>query len=69
MTADHVLVAGGKDRSDDSAGGVVWLLDRDSGKVQSELSLPTAVTFDGLAVAHGKVFVSTRDGRLTAFGP
>ncbi len=69
MTADHVLVAGGKDRNDDSAGGAVWLLDRDSGKVQSELSLPSAVTFDGLAVAHGKVFVSTRDGRLTAFGP
>jgi outer membrane protein assembly factor BamB len=68
LTSRHVVAAGGTDRSRDDAGGTLWLLDRETGKIRHEQPLPSAAAFDGLAVAHGQVFVSTSDGHLRCFG-
>ncbi len=63
----HVVAAGGVDRADPLAGGRLWLLDRETGKIQSSLTLPAEPVFDGLTVAQGAVLVATQDGGLHCF--
>lgn len=46
-------------------GGMIWLLSADNGTKLSEVRLEAPVVWDGLAVAHGRLYVSTTDGKLT----
>jgi hypothetical protein len=44
------------------------LVSLESGKVIQQLPLTVSTTYDGLAIAGGKVFVSLSDGRLVCLG-
>lgn len=48
--------------------GQVWLLATSSGKTLSVTNLSAPAVWDGLAVASGRVFVSTRDGKVVCLG-
>jgi hypothetical protein len=39
----------------------------ETGKAIQELPLPGPTTYDGLAIAGGKVFVSLQDGKMMCF--
>ncbi|HLF91983.1 MAG TPA: PQQ-binding-like beta-propeller repeat protein, partial [Planctomycetota bacterium] len=47
---------------------VLWRVSVADGKKLAELKLPCPPVFDGLAVAHGRLFVSFQDGRLACLG-
>jgi hypothetical protein len=38
------------------------------GSVSSEWQLDSMPVFDGLAAAHGRLYLATKDGRITCFG-
>ncbi len=67
LTRNRVAVGVGDRRSDPLAGGRLNLLDRITGKSIRALDLPAEPVFDGLSIAHGKVFVATQDGQLHCF--
>ena len=69
LTNSHVVAAGSRDRQAELPEGMLWLIDKRDGAIVSAAQLPAEVTLDGLAVAQGRVFASTRDGRLLCFGP
>ena len=50
-------------------GGVLWIIDKGDGRKLAEYALKHAPVFDGLAVAEGAVFFSTRDGHLKCMRP
>jgi len=66
-TKDSVFVAGLDDPRDPKT-GKVWIFDASSGKRQGEVSLGAYPTFDGMAAAGGKLFVSVLDGRVICLG-
>lgn len=45
-------------------GAELWVMAKKDGKLLARYALDSAPVFDGLAVADGKVFVSTLDGRV-----
>lgn len=49
-------------------GGMLWLVDAKTGKTLGERTLPAPPSWDSLAVANGKVYISLTDGRLQCFG-
>ncbi|MFN3484763.1 MAG: PQQ-binding-like beta-propeller repeat protein [Planctomycetota bacterium] len=59
--ADASLVVAGEQ-------GQVWLLAASSGKTLSVANLSAPAVWDGLAIAGGRVFVSTRDGKVVCLG-
>ena len=69
LTGSHVVVGCAKDRQAPMAGGVLWLLDRQTGRMTFSAELPTEPVLDGIAVAHGHVLITTQDGQLHCFGP
>lgn len=69
LTGSHVVVGGSRDRQAELPGGMLWLIDKRDGAIVSTAQLRAEVSFDGLAVARGRIFASTRDGRLLCFGP
>ncbi len=48
-------------------GGVLWAASAADGKKLSEQKLEAAPCWDGLAAAGGRLYLSTRDGRVTCF--
>ncbi|MFH1919376.1 MAG: PQQ-binding-like beta-propeller repeat protein [Planctomycetota bacterium] len=49
-------------------GAMLQAVDADTGETLAECPLDSPPVFDGLIVAHGRVFLATMDGRLRAFG-
>ena len=49
-------------------GGVLMVVSAEDGKLLLELKLPGAPVQDGIAVAGGRVYISTTNGGLTCFG-
>jgi len=77
LTRGHVVLAGPPDVLDAKdplaafegrAGGIVALYARASGKKSGEVKLASPPVFDGLAAANGKLYVSTRDGKVVCMG-
>jgi len=49
-------------------GGKLLVVSAADGKIETELKLASPPVLDGLAVAGGRLFVSTMDGKVTCFG-
>ena len=49
-------------------GGVLAVLSKATGKAISELPLESAPVFDGMAAAHGELFISCNDGTIQCYG-
>jgi outer membrane protein assembly factor BamB/SAM-dependent methyltransferase len=73
LAGDKLLLAGPPDRQDPAEalaalegrhGGVLLVLSAADGKVLSESTLATPPVFDGLAIAQGRLYVSTADGKV-----
>ncbi|GMV80898.1 MAG: hypothetical protein AMXMBFR7_20820 [Planctomycetota bacterium] len=63
--ADRAVVAG---IVPGEAGGHAWVIALKDGKVLSDLALPAAPIYDGLALAGGRIFVALENGELAALG-
>ncbi len=50
------------------AGGELYVLDAGSGETVGRVALDSPPVWDGMAAACGRLYVSTRDGRLVCFG-
>jgi hypothetical protein len=46
---------------------VLWVKSRDAGKPIAEFSLDAVPTYDGLAVADRRVYVSMQNGTIACF--
>ncbi len=53
---------------DGREGSLLLAVDAETGELKLELPLPASPTWDGLAAAHGKLFVSTQDGAVHCLG-
>jgi hypothetical protein len=49
-------------------GGLLWVVSTKDGTKLGELRLPVPPTWDGMAVAQGRVYMTTIDGRVRCFG-
>ena len=49
-------------------GGVLWIASADSGKKLAEIKLDAPPSWDGMAVAQGRLFVVLQDGSLRCLG-
>ena len=49
-------------------GGILWAVSAADGKKLAEYKLPAAPTWDGMAVAHNRLFLSTADGSIICWG-
>ncbi len=45
-------------------GALLWAVSADSGKKLSQINLPSLPVWDGMAAAHGKIYLATTDGRI-----
>jgi len=50
-------------------GAVLRLVAAETGKTIREIKLDAPPVWDGMAVAGGRVFIATIDGRIVSFGP
>ena len=48
-------------------GALLWAVSADDGKTLSELKLDALPAYDGLAAAPGRLYLSTKDGKVTCF--
>lgn len=64
LTNDHLVVAGGTDRSDSLAEGFLQVINVHTGKAVQTQPLSAEACFDGMAIVGPRVYVSTQDGRL-----
>jgi outer membrane protein assembly factor BamB len=62
------LIASLPEETFNPKGGELWAFSAADGKELSTLKLDAAPVFDGMAAAGGKLYLSTRDGRLRCFG-
>ena len=76
VTAGHVLIAGLKGRTvfsepafQGKEGVALQILDKTTGDIVQEMSLPAVPTFDGLIAAEGNVYVSLKDGSVACAKP
>ena len=76
VTGNHVLIAGPKGKTVFSEnafrgeeGVALQLLDRKTGDIVQQISLPANPTFDGLIAAQGNVYVSLEDGSIACAKP
>jgi hypothetical protein len=74
VTGNHVLIAGRKGKAvfSESAfrgedGVALQILDKKTGDVIQEMSLPAVPTFDGLIAALDHVYLSLEDGSIVGF--
>lgn len=49
-------------------GGRLLVISKADGKILSSTPMPAAPCLDGLAAAHGRLFISTVDGKITCMG-
>ncbi|MHC4403697.1 MAG: outer membrane protein assembly factor BamB family protein [Planctomycetota bacterium] len=50
-------------------GALLWTIDAETGRKLAQRGLPSAPVFDGMAVAGGRLFISTMDGTIACLGP
>ena len=77
LAGDTVLVAGmpvvfppsdlGK-AYEGRAGGVLWAVSATTGEKIAELRLESPPTWDGMAVANGRLYIALQDGRVLCLG-
>ena len=78
LAGNHVLVAGStREDSDDpekrlaalrnQGPAELWRLNAENGEVIETLDLMAAPVFDGLIAAHGRLFISLRNGRVLCY--
>lgn len=67
LTARHLLIAGGLNRSDTDRGGFLRIIDLDSGRVSQSRTLPAEAAFDALAIAGDCVLVTTQSGDVCCY--
>ena len=77
LTADTLFAAGVPDVGDEKdywarisgeRGAELWALAAEDGSKLHSLKLKSPPVFDGLAAAGGRLYLSTKDGRLHCFG-
>ncbi len=49
-------------------GAKMWLVNKDTGKMQSEFILKSPPVWDGMAIAQGRLYVATVDGKVACYG-
>lgn len=54
---------------DGRLGGAIWICSAKDGEKLAEHQLSSTVRWDGLAVADGRLYLSTTDGRITCMAP
>ena len=52
---------------DGKRGGLLWAVSADDGNKLAEYELESAPVFDGMAVAGGRMFMTTMDGRVACW--
>lgn len=77
LTGEHLYLAGAPDVVDDRdpwaafegrKGGVLQVFSKDDGQRRSESRLESIPVYDGMAAAHGKLYISLQDGSLACYG-
>ena len=77
LAGDHLFVAGTPavfPKNDLPAayegrmGGVLWVASADSGEKLAEITLDAPPSWDGMAIAQGKLFIVLQDGSLRCLG-
>jgi hypothetical protein len=73
----RLVVAGALDASDKDdpwkhfegrGGGFLYVIDTESGKELSRVSIASPPVWNGIAAAGGNIYVSTVDGKVACFG-
>jgi hypothetical protein len=76
LAGDRLLLAGPPDLKDPAdglaavegrRGGLLYVLAAESGGKEAELQLDAPPVFQGMAVARGKLYLSTREGKVVCF--
>lgn len=49
-------------------GAKMWIVNKESGKLQGELVLKSPPVWDGMAIAQGRLYVATVDGKVACYG-
>jgi hypothetical protein len=49
-------------------GGVLWAVSAETGEKLAEYRLDAAPVWDSIAVARGRLYIATQDGKLRCFG-
>ena len=68
VAGHHLLWASAKARYSPAQGGVLTLSNTRDGATVTEVALPAPPVFDGLAVAHERVYISLVNGTLLSLG-
>ena len=53
---------------DGKAGGSLLAVKTDKGEIAGELKLDSPPVWDGMAIAHGRLYVASVDGKVTCYG-
>jgi hypothetical protein len=53
---------------DGKRGASLWGVSTENGKMGAEIKLPSPPVWDGMAVARGRLYVATVDGKILCFG-
>jgi hypothetical protein len=53
---------------DGKRGATMWAVSTESGKTATELKMKSPPVWDGMAVAQGRLYVATVDGKVQCFG-
>jgi hypothetical protein len=62
------MAVGGKRLYVAHGGGSIAAVSRENGKKMKEGRLPAPAVYDGLAIAYGRLYVSTQDGQVVCLG-
>ena len=68
LSRDVLFAAGPTDRFRRTPGALLWAVSTKDGTKIAEHKLPSPPVGDGIAVAAGKLFLTTTDGKLLCFG-
>jgi outer membrane protein assembly factor BamB len=72
LTDKHAFLAGADERlkwmKRNYANGFLWVLSMQDGSKVADLKLEIIPVLEGLAVAHGRLYLSTQDGKLHCYG-
>ncbi|PCJ57383.1 MAG: hypothetical protein COA79_16070 [Planctomycetota bacterium] len=63
-----LFAAGPENRFNRTAGGKLLIISTKDGKIQKEIKLKAPPVSEGIAIADGKIYVSTNDGKVLCFG-
>ncbi|MEW6306842.1 MAG: PQQ-binding-like beta-propeller repeat protein [Verrucomicrobiota bacterium] len=53
---------------DGKRGAIMWAVSTDGGKMATEFKMDSPPVWDGMAVAQGRLYVSSVDGKVTCYG-